>query len=71
MTPNIYSMIALRRQGTFMHYQVRRGEITISTDPARLDVQVIHGFLSRSYWAEGIPKEIVERSLRGSICFGV
>jgi GNAT superfamily N-acetyltransferase len=71
MTPNIYSMFALRRQGTPMHYEVRKGEITINTDPARLDVEVIHAFLSRSYWAEGIPKEMVERSLRGSICFGV
>jgi GNAT superfamily N-acetyltransferase len=57
--------------GDALHYEVRKREITISTDPARLDVEVIHNFLSRSYWAEGIPKEMVERSLRGSICFGV
>ena len=48
-----------------------RGGFRISTDPARLDLGVIHGFLSGSYWARGIPREVVERSIRGSLCFGV
>jgi GNAT superfamily N-acetyltransferase len=48
-----------------------RGEYRLSTDPGRLDVDVIHGFLSRSYWAEGIPRETVERSIPHSLCFGV
>lgn len=43
---------------------------TISTDPARLDVPLIHGFLSTSYWARGIPLAVVERALRNSLCFG-
>jgi len=43
----------------------------ISTDPVRLDVGVIHGFLRESYWAEGIPRDIVERAIRNSLCFGV
>ena len=49
----------------------RRGEYAISTDPARLDLDVIHGFLSRSYWAEGIPRQTVERSIEHSLPFGV
>jgi GNAT superfamily N-acetyltransferase len=45
---------------------------TISTDPARLDLDVIHGYLARSsYWAANIPREVVERSVRNSLCFGV
>jgi GNAT superfamily N-acetyltransferase len=48
-----------------------RGEYTISTERRRLDIDVIHGFLSRSYWAEGIPREVVERSLEHSLPFGV
>src|SRR5215469_15032187 len=32
----------------------------VSTDPARLDLGVIHGFLRESYWAEGIPRDILE-----------
>jgi GNAT superfamily N-acetyltransferase len=49
----------------------RRGEFTISTDPARLDVAVIHGFLSGSYWAGGIPLEAVKRSIEHSLPFGL
>ena len=41
----------------------------ISTDSSRLDIDVIHNFLSNSYWAKNIPREIVERSIRHSLCF--
>jgi GNAT superfamily N-acetyltransferase len=44
---------------------------TISDDTARLDVAAVHAFLTRSYWAAGIPPETVERSLRGSLCLGL
>ena len=45
---------------------------TISDDPARLDLDVIHRYLStESYWARGIPRETVARSVAGSLCFGV
>jgi ribosomal protein S18 acetylase RimI-like enzyme len=43
----------------------------VSTDPGLLDIPYIHGFLTHSYWAEGIPLDTVARSIRGSICFGV
>ena len=49
----------------------RRGEFLISTDPVRLDLDVIHGFLTHSYWANGIPRGIVARSIEHSLCFGV
>jgi GNAT superfamily N-acetyltransferase len=49
----------------------RRGEFLISTDPARLDLDVIHGFLTNSYWAKGIPREVVARSIEHSLCFGI
>lgn len=44
--------------------------LTISTDPARLDLDTVHRFLTRSYWARGIPREVVERAVRHSLCFG-
>ena len=44
--------------------------IVVTTDRARLDLDVIHGFLTRSYWAEGIPRETVARSMEHSLCFG-
>jgi GNAT superfamily N-acetyltransferase len=45
--------------------------ISVDTDPSRFDLELIHGFLGRSYWARGIPRELVERSIRHSLCFGV
>ena len=44
--------------------------IVVTTDRSRLDLDVIHGFLTRSYWARGIPRETVARSLEHSLCFG-
>jgi GNAT superfamily N-acetyltransferase len=49
----------------------RRGEFSVSTDRARLDLDVIHGFLTNCYWAKGIPREVVVRSIEHSLCFGV
>jgi RimJ/RimL family protein N-acetyltransferase len=47
------------------------GVLEISTDAARLDVAFIHRYLSTdSYWAKGRPREVVERSIAHSICFG-
>ena len=48
-----------------------RGAYSISTDPALLDRPLIHGFLSRSYWAGDIPRETVDRSIENALCFGV
>lgn len=50
----------------------RRGDYTISTDRLRLNIDTIHAFLSqRSYWALGIPREVVETSIRHALAFGV
>ena len=43
----------------------------ISTAPERLDLDVIHGFLSSSYWAAGRTRERVERSIAHSLPFGL
>ena len=53
----------------FREYQ--RGGYVISTDPDRLDLDVIHGFLTNCYWAKGIPRETVARSIEHSLCFGI
>ncbi len=49
----------------------RRGEFVISTDPARLDLDVIHNFLTNCYWARGVPREVVARSMEHALCFGI
>jgi GNAT superfamily N-acetyltransferase len=54
------------------HEVGRRGDYLVSTDPALLDLPLIHDFLSnRSYWAAGIPVEVVRRSTENSLCFGL
>jgi GNAT superfamily N-acetyltransferase len=47
------------------------GQYSITTDPDRLDIDAIHEYLSRSFWAEGIPKDTVARSVANSLCFGL
>lgn len=54
-----------------MHLGWHHDEFEVSTDPARIDVGAVHRFLTTSYWAAGIPFEVVERSLRHSLCFGL
>lgn len=49
----------------------RCGEFVVSTDPARLDLDVIHGFLTNCYWAKGIPRDTVARSIEHALCFGI
>ena len=44
----------------------------ISTDPTRVDLDLTHRFLrDDSYWAAGVPRDVLERSIRGSIVFGI
>jgi GNAT superfamily N-acetyltransferase len=49
----------------------KRDGFTISTDKARLDRAVIHEFLRTSYWARGIPRRLMDRSIENSLCFGL
>jgi GNAT superfamily N-acetyltransferase len=46
-----------------------RGEYTLTTDPERVDIDALHAFLTRSYWAANIPRDVVERSVRHSLNF--
>ena len=54
-----------------MAYEQRRGQFTISTERSRLDLNVIHSFLTKSYWAAGVPMEVVKRSVENSLPFGL
>ena len=49
-----------------------RDGFTISTDPAHLDLDLIWRYLhDESYWATGVPRELVERSIAASLSFGL
>jgi GNAT superfamily N-acetyltransferase len=44
----------------------------ISTDPARVDRDLVHRFLNQdAYWARGVPRDVVDRCIENSLCFGV
>ncbi|MHA1473648.1 MAG: GNAT family N-acetyltransferase [Promethearchaeota archaeon] len=48
------------------------GEFLLSSDPKKLDIDIIHGYLNKnSYWAQNIPKNVVRRSINNSLCFGL
>jgi len=49
----------------------RRNGFTLTTDAARVDLAVVHGYLATSYWAKGIPLEVVKRSVEHSLNFSV
>ena len=49
----------------------KRSGFRISTERAELDRGVIHEFLRGSYWAKGIPRELVDRLIENSLCFGL
>ena len=57
----------MRTQPTAWH----KDGYEVSTDPQRLDLDVIHEFLRLAYWSPGVPREVVERSIRHSIPFGL
>ena len=46
-------------------------DTVISTDKDLLDIGYIHQFLTTTYWAKGIPRAAVEKSIRNAFCFGV
>ncbi|HWY56802.1 MAG TPA: GNAT family N-acetyltransferase [Terriglobales bacterium] len=51
--------------------EYRKDDFTVSTDHARINLDVVHGFLTECYWAKGIPRDTVAQSIDNSLCFGV
>ncbi len=54
-----------------MIHEWRKGEHVVSTDRSRIDAATVKRFLDLTYWAAGIPLDVVERSLDRAISFGV
>lgn len=52
-------------------HEWRRDTFVISTDPARLDLDALHTYLTHSYWTPGIPPDAVRNAARHSLCFGL
>ncbi|MBN2117879.1 MAG: GNAT family N-acetyltransferase [Anaerolineales bacterium] len=51
--------------------ETHRDQFTISTDPARLDIDAIADMLSRAYWAKGRTREVIAHYLQYSLTFGI
>ena len=51
--------------------EAHRDHFSISTDPARLDLDTICDFLKRAYWANTRPRERTERAIKNSLVFGL
>ena len=50
----------------------KKNDYEISTDLSRLDLDVIHDYLSNeSYWASGRAREVIARSIENSLPFGI
>ena len=50
----------------------QRGDYEVSTDPARIDIESVHRFLSdEAYWSPGVPQDVVRRAIAGSLVFGL
>lgn len=47
------------------------GKFKVSTDKETFDFEVIYQFISTSYWAKGIPREILQKAIENSVCFSV
>lgn len=55
-----------------MAFELRRGDYVVTTDASRLDIDFIHRYLSReSYWAAGISRETLVRTIENSLPFGL
>ncbi len=48
-----------------------RNGYEVDDDPARLDLDVVHTFLRTAYWSAGIPRDVVERAVAGSLNVGL
>jgi GNAT superfamily N-acetyltransferase len=50
---------------------ITKGSYSLTADRRRIDVDAVHAFLTRSFWARGISKELVAKSILHSLSFGV
>lgn len=54
-----------------MKVNFKKGDFLISADNSLLDIKVIHGYLSRSYWAKNRPLRTTKKAIQNSVCFGL
>ncbi len=65
MAPSLPTSRYVRTYGT------DPARVTVDDDPSRLDLPLVHSFLTASYWARGIPRATLDRAIAGSLVLGV
>ena len=54
------------------NYEAVKDQYLISTDRDKLNIDIIYNYIAfESYWAQGIPRAVVEKSIANSLCFGL
>ncbi|HMS64736.1 MAG TPA: GNAT family N-acetyltransferase [Ignavibacteria bacterium] len=54
-----------------MKKNFKKDNYLISTDKSRLDINIIHNFLSNSYWAKNRSLKTTKLTIKNSLCFGI
>ncbi|HEX8694499.1 MAG TPA: GNAT family N-acetyltransferase [Longimicrobium sp.] len=52
-------------------FELQRGELTLSTDRRRLDLDAVLALLAPEHWGGGLRRDVMERAIENSVCFGV
>lgn len=65
------SVVEREEQNGTLCFVYHKAPFMVSTNPARLDLDVIHSFLYHCYWSPGIPRELVAQAIQHSLCFGL
>jgi GNAT superfamily N-acetyltransferase len=47
---------------------VQEADYETSLDPARIDVEAAHAYIANSYWAQGMPIEVLRKAIANSLC---
>jgi inosine/xanthosine triphosphatase len=74
--PGLYPVLQAELQGDIRYPELFNNcqdpTYSISSDPNHLQIEVIHDFLANcAYWSKGVPRRVVERAIKHSLCFGV
>jgi N-acetylglutamate synthase-like GNAT family acetyltransferase len=51
--------------------EYENNDFTITTDNSKIDIEVISSLISKTYWANIRPKDVIIKSLKNSLCFSL
>jgi len=51
--------------------EIQAGDYTISTNRKKLDREYMHDRIAKTYWAQGIPRKVIDASIDNALCIGI